>query len=107
MTQNKSELRISSFFLGTLLCYLPPPLYPTLLITLNAILVASSAIFFSTYHRSQDIFRQVSLAAIFFWELSPHLRLFLMVRPLGPTFFFNPQRDWHIEIRKQKQNEFW
>ena len=48
MTQNKSELRIQfSFFLGTLLCYLPPtPPYPTLLITLNAILVASSANFF-------------------------------------------------------------
>ena len=67
---------------------LPPPPYPTLLITLNAILVASSAIFFSTYHRSQDFFRQVSLAGIFFWELSPHLRLFLMFRPLAPMFFF-------------------
>ena len=68
--------------------FLPPPPYPTLLITLNAIFVASSAIFFSTYHRWQDFFRQVSLAGIFFWELSPHLRLFLMFRPLAPTFFF-------------------
>ena len=66
----------------------PPPPYPTLLITLNAIFVASSAIFFSTYHRWQDFFRQVSLAGIFFGELSPHLRLFLMFRPLAPTFFF-------------------
>ena len=74
---------------------LPPPTppYPTLLITLNAILVASSANFFFYVSPLAGFFRQVSLAGIFFGELSPHLRLFLMFRPLAPTFFFNPQRD--------------
>ena len=50
--------------------------------------VASSAITFFTYHRPLEVFfRQVSLEGIFFFGgggggLSPHLRLFLMVRPL-------------------------
>ena len=49
--------------------------YPTLLITLNAVHVAG---FF---------FAQASLAEISFWELSPHLRLFLMVRPRSPLLW--------------------
>ena len=61
--------------------------YAMLLITLNALHVASSAITFFSRITAHWIFffRQVSLAGIFLWggrELSPHLRLFLMVRPL-------------------------
>ena len=60
--------------------------YAMLLITLNAMHVASSAItFFHVSPPTGFFFRQVSLAGIFLWwgrELSPHLRLFLMVRPL-------------------------
>ena len=41
---------------------------------------------FFTYHRLQDFFWQVSLAGISFWELSPHLWLFLMVCPLSNVF---------------------
>ena len=38
--------------------------------------------FFFTYHRSQDFFLdKFPLQEIFFWELSHHLRLFLMARP--------------------------
>ena len=61
---------------------LPLSHYPILLITLNYMQVASSARTFFLHITARRIFfRQVSLAGIFFGgELSPHLRLFLMVR---------------------------
>ena len=67
---------------------LPPPPYLTLLITLNAILVASSAIFFSTYHRSQDFFRQVSLAGIFFLRIVTPPPVISNGPSLGANVFF-------------------
>ena len=44
--------------------------------------VASSARIFFTYHRSQDLFLdKFPLQEFILGELSPHLRLFIMVRP--------------------------
>ena len=37
--------------------------------------------FFLRITARRIFFRQVFFAGILFWELSPHLRLFLMVRP--------------------------
>ena len=59
---------------------LPFPPYPILLITLNAMHVASSARIFFTFHRSQECFLDKFPLQEFFGEFSPHLRLFLMVR---------------------------
>ena len=54
--------------------------YAMLLITLNAMHIASSAItFFFTYHRSQEVFFRQGEGG---GEFSPRLRFFLMVRPL-------------------------
>ena len=90
MTQNKSELRISMLFLFWHCFMLPSPTplshdfnnfkcYPCRFL---------SKFFFLRITARRIFFRQVSLAEIFFWELSPHLRLFLIVRPLGPMLFF-------------------
>ena len=85
MRQNKYELRISILFIFRHCFMLPFSPYPILLTTLNAMLVASS----------ERIFFNVSPFAGFFLykffggggggELSPHLRLFLMVRPFLST----------------------
>ena len=68
----KHNLRISILSFFTLFCFIfPPPPYHILLITSNAVYVASSARIF---------FLRITPRRIFLGELSPHLWLFLMVR---------------------------
>ena len=79
----KDKLRISILFIFRHCFMLLFPNYPILLITFEAMHVASAArIFFHVSPLAWHFFRVVSLAGIFSGKLSPHLRLFLMVRPL-------------------------
>ena len=48
--------------------------------------VAFSGGFLFTHHRSQEFFLDKFPLQNFFWELSPNLRLFLIVRPHKKRF---------------------
>ena len=89
MRQNKYELRISILFIFRHCFMLPFSPYPILLTTLNAMLVASSErIFFNVSPFAGFFLYKFSLQEFVFFgggELSPHLRLFLMVRPFLST----------------------
>ena len=86
MRQNKYELRISIPFIFRHCFMLPFSPYPILLITLNTMLVTSSERMFFYVSPFARFFFQTSFSCRnFLGRLSPHLRVFLIVRPLVLT----------------------